>query len=585
MAIKILGARTWAAALAALVVATVAGGGASAGPSTSQGVIISQDTILGVKSSVGAPSVTTRVTMAFAVNTSKERSGQGAGDRVLVMSQPKETGANNACEVTAISGAQSAPGLCLAAYDPGIEQFSFNNAVGRVHGVDDVKFGIPATAFRANDWNYYVISFDTATGAYAVYVNGLALTPQRLNPNNGWVTLSRNAIPDLNNESGFWLGNGWMFGAYSWMADFYYNAEESVACRNRSDLVTKDGVHHKCPGEGQIPADILAKLYHGGKVMDYGPDCAGPTGSQPAICVLRGNAHTALANAGSAQAKTLVAYPSSQSVGRDPLSPKVVGVLDAPYGPGTGAPADRPFFRWMNSRHMNYGKLPTSSVMLPRGDYRIAPGDLLIATIYIQDIGDPGATYDFDVQCPQPLPGGGAWTAVKGPSANAANHRSWRVCYKAVDAADQALSTDYWNGGTVKDGWRWTFPNPPRPTYSASFAMADYGNVGSVGDAKVAYAAKAAAPTTPGGAVTNAKALAVHQWFSDNASVLFRTRPGYDIRFRTMRTWGGTWSGLADELAPVPGALPGRSLDAKNPATLAPIAANNAVTATLILNP
>ena len=270
------------------------------------GIFNDQYRFLGATSGPLGVTNTTQHTYAFWLNMSRQTGAlPNVNNGGLTTSQPL-----GHCEATA----GNSPGICLSIDNSGYgAQWNFDDSTGTIGG--SYKFVAPGYAAMdalSGSWHHYITTFDTVSGAWAVYIDGVSA---------GWTNPAYNAgvLPDFNN------GNGWRFlnGSYpainvsAWVAEIY-EANFSIVCISAGH--GPGGVSWPdCTGANTIRPLYLNRMISGSgssaKPVNMGADCSRVTGTAPQIC-LTGTGSAMATNTGTAtnpistQQMTAVAYTS-----------------------------------------------------------------------------------------------------------------------------------------------------------------------------------------------------------------------------------------------------------------------------------
>ncbi|WP_372785029.1 Ig domain-containing protein [Phenylobacterium sp.] len=403
---------------------------AASSASTSPGANFMADTI--IKAGQLGVTNSTQMTWAFSLkgdmNSGVVTAGSQAG-QVLFQSDPASAG-----EVTA----GVAPGVLLAFENTGVAQWNFNNSAGVTPGVDDIKFGFTAPHsgwFTPDAWNTYLLTWDSATGDWALYWGDGStsdLVDLRAAGVASAASLPTNCLCDLNNANGLMLGGStWApsGGAWGMLSDIYIATGECVS-----------------DGSGAIGLATRRKFYAGGKAQDL---TGFPTGRRPQI-LLAGGAAGMTSNLGSAAPFGGFAVHTSPFC--DFISPhdgftgqENIRLLDAAWGPGAAEPIT-PHFRWVAAgQPLGFDDVSTQ-VLAPDG-HRITAGDLLV---FAAAMDDRVGTFNHNIALPNLLktaaganqPNG--WTSVTGGNVYPASDQvAFNVGVKVADAADVRLAESY----------------------------------------------------------------------------------------------------------------------------------------------
>ena len=445
-------------------------GGATDGSSYNPlGAVFMSDVMAGVNGSALGVTNTPQHTLSFWQNGSQ--TALTGFETTLMNGAVIWSAPGNKCEVTA----GTAPGLCLS-FDSSTSgvQFNFNNSAGSTPASDAVKFNGPGSTSSAlptyGDWHHYLVSFDTAAGVWAVYVDGAPASYTA-------TVFPANMQPDFNNYGGWWLGNSALSVsvAYSWLAEVY-ESNRSIVCTGLNTPYTG------CLTTGTISSGMLAKFYSGGKPVPLGTNCTGPDGAQPQIC-LTGSGAAMGTNQGSVAAVTtnslaqkttgavfaqfattitMSAGPAGTGVAagwkvwdqttklpvgtvqswsgttlslQSPYAANAGGsgdillftgspvlpVAAAPYGPA-GIPAHQPTLRWVAEGNQTL----STTITLNSGGNTIAVGDLLIAVMTNSNSSGTAPT--------APCPTQGTWTPIASPQ-DTVGDITTTLCYQIQGSA------------------------------------------------------------------------------------------------------------------------------------------------------
>lgn len=193
-----------------------------------------------------------------------------------------------------------------------------------VSGASPAGFNNPSAVVTASGTNYvkYTCSGScggTWTSGGTILANNAAIYENGNNALTGGsppfalpTALATFVGPVDLNDNGWFINSGSSFSQvgtndqYGWIADVYESAQ-SIVC-------TGAGVPFAdCTGTNTIPPSYVSKFISGGKPVNLGTNCTGPTGTQPVIC-LTGSGPAMLTNQGSAA-------PSNQTFGADASTP------------------------------------------------------------------------------------------------------------------------------------------------------------------------------------------------------------------------------------------------------------------------
>jgi hypothetical protein len=420
-----LAALLWPA-LASAQMLTLGVGPGSFGPgitySSSIGALFPQDVWVGTTTALGVTNSKTLTYSFWIAGANNGGSNPGGNTTILLNGQSGAgTGPSSShCEV--IAG--TSPGICPSFDSSGVmAQFNFNNSTGSNHTTDAIKIdGVAGhTVFSSGGWHHYLMSFDAAAQVWAIYVDGV----DRKADGSFVMADFANTSPDLNNSSGFALGNtsgGAAYGKWSWLADLFM-AEESIVCTGAG---TPFG---DCAGANTIPPSKLAKFISGGKPVALGSDCSQPTGRKPEVCAVGGAAGMQTNTGSATTAWSTTAYYTGAAV------------YDAPYGPA-GPPAHQATLKWLPQAQWVLASGSTSLTTTVMG-MPIAQGDFIVLIASVVDSG----TVNHNVQCPT----GGAttWTQV-GPAFDIYEDDSIVLCYGFAGSGETGADTFTWTNSTYR---------------------------------------------------------------------------------------------------------------------------------------
>ncbi|MBV8593174.1 MAG: hypothetical protein JOZ27_02610, partial [Caulobacteraceae bacterium] len=250
----------WLAAGASTLALLAAGGAVAGQPFAPLGVMLNQDTGIGTAQALGITD-STQFTLSFwAMGTLDDTHGN---NNTQMTSGDFLAGHNNTwCEVNG-PGNGPAPGECIS-FDtsPSKAQMSFNNSTGLSTATDKVlTSGLPADAasnFQNGQWNYYLISGNTATGNLAVVENGVNVTGTKFANN----VIDHNVIPDFN-SGGFKLINGSLGGnagkEFGYASEVWLSTQTSMVCTGAA-TISVGGNSYACGAANTIPQALINKF-------------------------------------------------------------------------------------------------------------------------------------------------------------------------------------------------------------------------------------------------------------------------------------------------------------------------------------
>lgn len=459
------------------------------------GMEFQRDTTVGATASLGVGSPTA-MTVSFWIWGGYTQTGVDGN----LQNNPTQfkTVRTSACELVA-----SAHGKCFA-WDNSAAwpQLSFASAAGG-SGVRFAGQSSLGGGFVIGQWNHYLLSFDTVSGAYGLMVNNVDVIA------NGAMVLGQmdaSVAVDISNAAGWGMANWGAANAHVYEAEVY-EAAESIACTAAgTPFGDCTGAHTLSPGK-------VAKFVTGSGAtlapVDLGPTCALPTGNQPYIC-LTGDSTTMLTNKGTAapaggftaQATTTFATTFSY-------------VNDPPYGPA-GPTAHVAYEKW-HTPAAALGIQQNISVL--RGDFTVTAGDLLIA--YAAG-NDASGVLDHAMACP--TGGANTWHAFSGaPLLTAVGSLNGIACWTIAQVGDTTGP--------------WTITSNASFSRQTGFSLHDYGNVASVDSATCAAVAASTTATTPANTTSGAGETIIGAIISRNGGTGTYSAPSVGTtRERTVKT-------------------------------------------------
>ena len=372
------------------------------------------------------------------------------------------TAASGACEASA----GWSPSAC-GSWDNSTQwpQLSFNDAGGL--NANAIKLnGVPTghTVFNQWSWNYYIISFDTTTGNYAVNMNGV---DQIANGAYVKTLLAANALPSFNDPNGFGLGSAFFANnsstaEYEGVSDFFLQPGVSVVCTGAGAPAAMAGISVSCAAANTIPPEILARFENAGRPLDYGANCATPLGSQPPLCYRFKHGALNINEGSLGNVLTVQGFPGW-------IGGNAAAIYDMPYGPGPGVPAGQPTLKAIASAATSSSQTLTPAGATSQTLSTLSPattwpqGDEQIIVLQLVWSTTPGA--DPAVTCPggfTQLGGGGQdyWDAtqlmaiavcykVNGPSESGTYQFRWTNLDAAAFRSKAYVTLDYTNVGGI----------------------------------------------------------------------------------------------------------------------------------------
>ena len=425
------------------------------------------------------------------------------------------------------------PGVAMA-FDntAGEGQLNFNDATGSAANATKFNGVTGHSLFPSGVWNYYVITFDTVTGAFGITRNGV---DQVAAGNAVKTVMKAGALVALNDPNGFGFANATVI-----------NNGFSAAYMGIADVLIAPGVSYACTGVGAPYADctaantiepaFMAKLYANGKVLDYGTNCALPTGSQPPLCY-RFKPGALTVNEGSlGNVLSTMLFPNYSA------SLNAAALFEMPYGPGTGLTPGQPTLNWVTEKGVliqptTGGTTTAPTLVASTATYPIGAGDLLVL---IPQVVFNAAAADPVITCPT------GWTQLGGAGADfydTTNRHAIAVC--TIVGTPANLTYSWSNAASVAYRWK-------------GWIMLDYGQTSGL-DAGSTCALQTASTTikTPASvtlSTNNETVVSVFGLYRATASSFGLPTRGM-TRFRSPQSLSGAGIVVSDQYGQASGGL------------------------------
>ena len=533
-----------AAIVAALVLAPMAAAQSpAAGLSTSTGAMFAKDVTVSTLpgTPLGGVTNTSEATIAFWLRGTRANGGPGGSSDIDHGSGATSSlyafglfANHRATRCEAGNGVPGAPadGWCIAPLDnsPPGGQYSFNDSVGTgvSHGIN-LATSNPQAAFANGKWNFLIATYKRGHCALYNGLNSITTCPGNI---------STAIVNDLANAHGAYIWNAVEgIASFGYLQDFYLS-QTYVGCTGRG------APFPDCKGDNTIAPSMLAKFLRDGRPVDLGPNCARPTGGQPAIC-LTGDATAMQTNKGYAMGLALRAPgggPLAVGATLDDSPYGAVGVRDhevalrnlffhaAPFQTACSLPTPDLAAGCTFAVRANGSAAPPNS-----GGQPIKVGDLRVLVVALTD---NNASTDHRGSCPTTA--SGPWTRVV-PSTPSWDGVSWLYAYVCYVKVTTPSEEDY------VQGVQWTGSAEGR-----SWAMLTYANVGTVQAAAGIVRPGSATLSTPKAVLPPAPSKLVSIWSSAEGVGAGRTYVYGGPGKRRMRpaTWVGPIIYVVDEDAP-----------------------------------